>query len=421
MTETFVVHYSEIALKGKNRPEFVKMLRRNIGKALTGFEPVIESRQGRFFLTFAGDKGEAERRLSAVFGVAWFAEATVVEADYAKIREAVLESARSSPGQSFKIDPRRADKSFPMNSMELARALGSDVAEVTGKDVDLSKPDVQVHVDVLKDRALVYSRKVKGSGGLPVGTAGRVMHLFSGGIDSPPAAWLMMKRGCRPVYLHFYLAPTPEGPLNSKVTAEVKVLSAWGGKCTLVLVPFAEYQLATAEAPNDLEPSLFRRFMRMTAETLAPFFGASGISTGDSLSQAASQTLWNLAAFDQGSTLPVLRPLLTYDKEEIITLAKKIGTYEMSLEEYKDCCAIISMHPRTKAKGALISKFADLLGFQELVMKSLRSATLVSYNPASGEMKVTPLEEALRRPPAGHAVGVPFQEADAVLSGPPRN
>jgi thiamine biosynthesis protein ThiI len=414
LAATFVVHYSEIALKGKNRPEFVRILRRNIGRALAGFEPAIDSLQGRFFLTATGDKSEVERRLSAVFGVAWFAEATVVDAAYAKIRDASLESARSSPGRTFKIDPRRADKSFPMNSMELARALGGDVAQATGKTVDLSGPDIRVHVDVLKDRALVYSKKVQGSGGLPVGTAGRVIHLFSGGIDSPPAAWLMMKRGCRPVYLHFYLAPTPEAPLKSKVSEEVKVLSAWAGKSTLVLVPFAEYQLATAEVPNDLEPSLFRRFMRMTAETLAPFFRASAISTGDSLSQAASQTLWNLAVFDQGSSLPVLRPVLTYDKEEIITLAKKIGTYEISLEDYKDCCAIISRHPRTRANGGLISTYAYELGFQGLITKSLRSATLVSYNPATDETKVTPLEEALRKPSTGQAVTVSSQNAKAV-------
>ncbi|MDA4125394.1 MAG: tRNA 4-thiouridine(8) synthase ThiI [Thaumarchaeota archaeon] len=420
MSGSFVVHYSEIALKGKNRPEFVKMLRRNIGRALTGLEPEIHPLQGRFFLTVKGDKAEGERRLAKVFGVAWFAEAAVVDPEYGKIKDAVIESARSSSGKSFKINPRRADKSFPINSMELARTLGGEVAEATGKKVDLSNPDVQVHVDVLKDRALVYSRKVRGPGGLPVGTAGRVMHLFSGGIDSPPAAWLMMKRGCRPVYLHFYLAPTGEAPLKSKVMEEVKALSAWGGKSTLVLVPFAEYQLATAEAPNDLEPSLFRRFMRMTAEALAPLFGASGISTGDSLSQAASQTLWNLAAFDQGSTLPVLRPLLTYDKEEIITLAKQIGTYETSLEEYKDCCAIISRHPRTKAKGELISKFADELGFRVLLAKSLRWATLVSYNPATGETKVTPLDEAMRRPPAGQASGGSLKGAEAELSVPPR-
>ncbi len=404
LARTFAVHYSEVALKGKNRPEFVRILRRNIGRALAHLDPAIESKEGRFFVTVQGDGAEAERRLSTVFGVAWFAEASVIDADYSKIKDATLESARASPGETFKIDPRRTDKSFPITSMALARELGGEVAQATGKKVELSEPDLEIHVDVLKGRALVYSQKMKGPGGLPVGTAGRVMHLFSGGIDSPPAAWLMMKRGCRPVYLHFYLAPSPDVPLKSKVTKELRILSAWGGKSTLVLVPFADYQLATAEVPNELEPSLFRRFMRVTAETLAPHFGASAISTGDSLSQAASQTIWNLGVFDQGCSLPVFRPLLSYDKEEIVTLAKRIGTYEASLEAYKDCCAIISRHPRTRAKASIISEYAESLGFKSVSLKSLQSATLVSYTPAEGELKETPLEEALNRPPMGKAL-----------------
>ena len=397
MTHTFVVHYSEVALKGKNRPEFVRILRRNINRVLSGLAPEISLRDGRVFVTLDADPGDVARRLSKVFGVAWFANASVVGADYVGIREAVLGCARSSAGSTFKIEPRRSDKSFPMSSYELATKLGSEVVAQTGKRVDLSNPDVRFHVDVIRGQALIYSRKSKGPGGLPVGTAGRVVHLFSGGIDSPVAAWLLMKRGCRPVYLHFYLAPTSEAAVNSKITKLVRALSAYGGKSTLVLVPFAEYQLATFGVPPGLEPSLFRRFMRMTAEALAPRFGASGVSTGDSLSQAASQTLWNIGTFDEGSSLPVLRPLLTYDKEEIVSLAREIGTYELSLEEYKDCCSIISRHPRTKAKAPIVAEYARELGFMELAWKSIEEGTLVSYNPSVEETKVTPLIETLRR------------------------
>jgi thiamine biosynthesis protein ThiI len=221
------------------------------------------------------------------------------------------------------------------------------------------------------------------------------MHLFSGGIDSPVAAWLLMKRGVRPVYLHFYLAPTSEGPIQSKVTKLIKVLSAWGGKSTLVMVPFAEYQLASAEVPGELEPSLFRRFMRMTAEHLAPPFGASAVSTGDSLSQTASQTIWNLGVFDSGSSLPVLRPLLSYDKEEVVGLARRIGTYELSLEEYKDCCAIITRHPRTRTNAVKVAEYVQRLGFGDLISRSLESASLVSYSPKNDEMKIAPLFDVI--------------------------
>lgn len=413
LADTFVVHYSEVALKGKNRPEFVRILRRNIIRALAHLGPEIESKEGRLFVTVDADRAEVARRLSTVFGTAWFARANVMDADYGLIRDAVLESARNSGGATFKIDPRRADKSFPLTSMELARKLGAVVGEKTGKRVDLSNPDLAIHVDVIRGRALVYTDKVRGPGGLPVGTAGRAVHLFSGGIDSAVAAWLMMKRGCRPVYLHFYLAPTPEVAVNSKVTKLVKVLSAWGGKSTLVLVPFSEYQLATTDVPAELEPSLFRRFMRMTAECLSPHFRASAVSTGDSLSQTASQTLWNLGVFDQGSSLPVLRPLLSYDKEEVVSLAKRIGTYELSLEEYKDCCAIISRHPRTRAKAGMVSEYARGIGFDGLASKSLGSATLISYSPMADELKVAPLEAALSR--------VPLREGSAGVPGVARS
>jgi thiamine biosynthesis protein ThiI len=397
MPLTFVVHYSEVALKGNNRPEFVKALRRNINRSLAGIDHEVVLADGRFLVATEGGRAEVAQRLSRVFGVSWLAPVTSVNADYQEILAVVLDSATTEPGRSFKIDPRRSDKSFPMTSQELATRLGAEVVEATGKKVDLSNPDVAIHVDLIRGKALIYTNKQRGPGGLPTGTAGRVMHLFSGGIDSPVAAWLLMKRGCRPVYLHFYLGPSPRTALESKITKLVRVLSDYGGKITIVLLPFAEYQLATAGVTSDLEPSLFRRFMRMTAEALAPRFGASAIATGDSLSQAASQTLWNIASFDEGSSLPILRPLLTYDKEEIVTLAKSIGTYELSLEEYKDCCAIITRHPRTKVRSDIIADHVRRLGLQDLVWKALDSATLVTYNPVGDVLKSTPLAEMAPR------------------------
>jgi thiamine biosynthesis protein ThiI len=397
LVRTFVVHYAEIALKGNNRPEFVHALRRNIAAALRGLDSDISSREGRFFVRSESDPAEVLRRLSKVFGVAWFTEAATVPNDIEEIEKAVVSCASSTIGASFKIDPRRSAKSFPMNSHELAVRLGSEVVNRTGRRVDLTRPDTTVHVDVLEKETLVYADKTRGLGGLPVGTAGRVMHLFSGGIDSPVAAWLLMKRGCSPVYLHFYLSPTPEYVFSSKIVRLVKELAIFGGKSTLVLVPFAEYQLATFGAPGELEPSLFRRFMRMTAEALAPSFGAAGISTGDSLSQAASQTIWNLATFDEGSVMPILRPLLSYDKEEIISLARRIGTYELSLQEYKDCCSIISRHPRTRTKPAIISDFAKEFHFSDLVWRSVDGGTLVTYNPSGDTIKTSSLKETLHR------------------------
>ncbi|HEV2225662.1 MAG TPA: tRNA uracil 4-sulfurtransferase ThiI [Nitrososphaerales archaeon] len=401
MPAEFVVHYSEVALKGNNRPEFVKALRRSINKSLSGIDHQTILADGRFMVATKGEGAQVAQRLSRVFGVSWVAPVSAVKPDYQEILATVLGSARSASGRSFKIDPRRSDKSFPLTSQELATKLGAEVVKATGKKVDLSNPDVAIHVDLIRGKALVYTDKVRGPGGLPIGTAGRVIHLFSGGIDSPVAAWLLMKRGCRPVYVHFYLGPSPLTALESKITKLIKVLSDYSGKITIVLLPFAEYQLATAGGPSDLEPSLFRRFMRMTAEALAPRFGASAIATGDSLSQAASQTLWNIASFDDGSSLPILRPLLTFDKEEIVALAKSIGTYELSLEEYKDCCAMITRHPRTKVRSDIISEHVRRFGLKELVWKAIGSATLVTYNPVGGVLKSSPLAEFAPRASAG--------------------
>jgi thiamine biosynthesis protein ThiI len=396
----FVAHYAEVALKGNNRQEFVKSLRKGINRTLSGIDHTVTLSNGRFVIDADGDAEGVGRRLSKVFGVSWYAPVSVVPSEYTRILSEALVAARSAKGGTFKVFARRSDKGFPLTSQELAARLGAEVVRTTGLAVNLTRPDVAIHVDVARGNSFVYVDRLRGPGGLPLGTAGRAIHLFSGGIDSPVAAWLMMKRGTVPVYLHFYLAPTPKSAVESKITGLVKVLSEYAGKSTLVLVPFAEYQLGTTGAPSELEPSLFRRFMRMTAEFLAPMFGASAISTGDALSQAASQTLWNIASFDEGTTLPVLRPLLTYDKDEIISLARRIGTYDLAIEEYKDCCAMITRHPRTRVKGVELSEYVRKLSLQDLVERSVEQATLVTYNPAGDVLKTAPLAEAMPSPKA---------------------
>jgi thiamine biosynthesis protein ThiI len=403
MPGTYVVHYSEIALKGKNRPEFVRVLRRNLRRAVVSLgEVAISSKEGRYIIETSADDAAVMSGLSKVFGVAWFAKAEVTPTDYASMSSAVVEASKGQ-ASSFMVAVRRSDKSYPFGSVEMARKLGSDVVSETGRKVDLDRPATTIHVDILKGRALVYSDKVRGPGGLPVGTAGKVMHLFSGGIDSPVAAWLLMKRGCQPVYLHFYSAPDVEYALKSKVSKLVRTLTAYTGRSNLVLVPFAEYQVATTGAPADAEPSLFRRFMRLTAEALAPKFGTAAISTGDSLSQAASQTLWNLGVFDSGSSLPVLRPVLGYDKEEIVQLARRIGTYELSLEDYRDCCSIVTRHPKTRAKVELIEACSVRFGFQSLVTTCIGHATLATFDMRREQPGITSLQELDREPRLGLA------------------
>jgi thiamine biosynthesis protein ThiI len=202
----------------------------------------------------------------------------------------------------------------------------------------------------------------------------------------------MMKRGCKPVYLHFYIAPTPQSVVESKIADLVKSLSRFGGGTRVILIPFAPYQLATQELPEEFEPTVFRHFMRLVAERLAEEMDFPAISTGDNLAQVASQTLYNLACIDRGCSVPTLRPLLAYDKDEIVQLAKKIGTFEGSLKEYKDCCAIISRHPRTRMRWEYVEESARRFRFGELVSQCISMGSVVSFG---GGPEKPPLLEPL--------------------------
>ncbi len=334
MLSRIVVHYGEIGTKGGNRQVFEGCLRRNILSALRPLGKVkVRMVDNRFFVFLEDEKvPEAKLRLAKVFGIVWFAQVEGVPLAYAEIRETAIRAlAGVSKDASFRVSVRRPNKSFEMTSQALARKLGEDIIEKFGLGVNLSTPDVTLSVDLISDEALVYREHLKGPGGLPVGVTGRVLHLLSGGIDSPVAAWLMMKRGCRPVYVHFYVAPGPEPILRSKIGDLVRRLAQGDEESRLILIPFSPYQLATINLPPEFEPIVFRRFMRMVAERLAGALEFPAISTGDNLAQVASQTLQNMACIDSGGSLPTLRPLLGYDKDEIIHLARQVGTYETSI------------------------------------------------------------------------------------------
>lgn len=369
-----VVHYGEIGTKGGNRQVFETCLRRNIKSSLeTLGQGMVRMIDNRFFVEVEReDLPDAEDRLGRVFGIAWFGEVEGARLDYGQIREAAFRVLSGGPaGKTFRVSVRRANKSFGMKSQELAGKLGEDIIGKLGLRVDLSSPESTLFVDVISREALVYRERRRGLGGLPVGVSGSVLHLLSGGIDSPVAAWLMMKRGCLPVYLHFYVAPSAEAILQSKVGELVRILSRYGGGSTLVLIPFTPYQLATTSLPPEFEPIVFRRFMRVVAERIAIGLGLPAISTGDNLAQVASQTLQNISCIDSGSSMPTLRPVLGYDKDEIIKLAKRVGTYETSILDYKDCCSIVSRHPKTRMKVEDVDEASLRLGFPDLAARSI--------------------------------------------------
>jgi len=385
-----VVHYGEIGTKGANRPVFEKSLERNIRSSLRGLEGLQVKRVNQRFFVTLDERGveAAKDRLARVFGVMWYAQVERAQLSYPAILEtAVTVLGDRQKDSTFRVSARRSDKSFEMGSQDLARKLGEDIISRLGLKVNLSDPDVTLFVDVIRDQVLVYREHVRGLGGLPVGVSGRVLHLLSGGIDSPVAAWLMMKRGCRPTYLHFYLAPSPQAVLNSKVVELVRSLGRYAGQSELILIPFSPYQVATADLPSEYEPIVFRRFVRMVAELLASDLGYPAISTGDNLAQVASQTLQNIVCIDSGASVPTLRPVLAYDKEEIVQLAKQVGTYEISLKEYKDCCAIVSKHPRTRMKVRDVDDACTRLGFDELVLQCIALGDVVTVTADQATVK----------------------------------
>jgi len=396
MVSRFVVHYAEIGTKGANRPVFEEFLERNIRTSLAGLSglKVRRDHQRVFVLVDDDSATDAKRRLAKVFGVAWYAQVESSSTSH----EAILETAvkvlgERARGTSFRVSARRADKTSELSSQALARKLGEGIMERLGLKVDLTHPDSTLYVDVVWGEVLLYCERLKGLGGLPVGVSGRVLHLLSGGIDSPVAGWLMMKRGCRPTYLHFYLAPTAESVLESKIVEIVRELGKYSGGADLILIPFAPYQLATMSLPTDFEPIAFRRFVRLVAERVAPDFACSAISTGDNLAQVASQTLQNLVCIDSGATCPTLRPLITYDKEEIVDLAKQVGTYELSIREYKDCCSIVSRHPRTRMKVAEVDEAASYFRFDALASECIGKGSIITVTPSGAHVR--PFPEAM--------------------------
>ncbi|MBI4014730.1 MAG: tRNA 4-thiouridine(8) synthase ThiI [Candidatus Aenigmarchaeota archaeon] len=372
--ECIGIHYPEISLKGNNRQYFVRKLRDNMRKALKGELFSVETLRDRIVINFTPDSGKARiaEKLKNVFGISHFYLARSCGRDMRKMKEEA--AALLSKNKTFKIKSSRAAKDF-LNSPEINKAMGEEL-EKNGYIVDLEKPEVTLYVDILKDRALLYTEKIRCAGGLPVGSSGKAVVLFSGGIDSPVAAWHMMKRGCRPVYVHFYALRNAEEAKKSKIGTLVDKLSKYSQAARLYLVPYDLFALSVA-GRNEL--ILFRRFMNRVAERIAEKENAKALVTGESVGQVASQTLDNISASEEAVTLPILRPLIGMNKDEIIAKAEEIGTYQESIKEYKDCCSIIAVHPKTRAKLDEIKEDEAKIDMDALVTKTLEKAEIVVH------------------------------------------
>lgn len=349
-----LVHYSEIGLKGKNRPFFERALKENLAQAgrPLGAGPPRRG-AGHLIIPLGGgaDPDRVALRLSKVPGVAWLAPARTTSLDLEEIQKVVLETAVRDGEGSFRIAARRSNKEYGMTSVELNRAVGAHVVERTGRPVDLTTPSSTYGIEVGHRGAYVFSSRIRGLGGLPVGVSGSLISLLSGGIDSPVAAWKMMRRGCRIPFVHFFNDTQDRHGVRDKILELVEILSVTQGPSRLHVVPFAPVQRRIIQfVPAKYRMLVYRRLMFRIAEPIREREGALGYVTGDSVGQVASQTLASINVIYSAATSPIIAPLAGETKEEIIETARRIGTYETSILPYSDCCSyLISPHPATRA------------------------------------------------------------------------
>jgi thiamine biosynthesis protein ThiI len=379
-----LVHYHEIALKARNRPFFVNQLVRNLKRATADF-PVkrIQKLPGRVLLELAGENAaqEVAERVRRVFGVANCCSALRCDLDLEVLKDTAAKVLAGRPFQTFRVTARRAYKTFPLTSPQLNEILGTFVLERFPARVDLKNPELTLFVDILPKEAFIYLEKVPGPGGLPVGVAGRVIALLSGGIDSPVSAYRMMRRGCEVSFVHFHGAPFLDRRTQEKAREIVKLLTRYQYTSRLYLVPFGEVQQeVVVNTPAPYRVLLYRRLMARIAEHLAGLERAKALVTGESLGQVASQTLENLTVIEEAVKLPVFRPLIGMDKEEITEQAKEIGTYEISIQPDQDCCTLfVPRHPATRATMDDIGRAEMTLDLDRLVKAGAERADLEAF------------------------------------------
>ena len=375
--DIILLKYGEISLKGLNRPMFEKQLLANVAKALAPLGKFsIRKSQSTVYVEPLGDDIDmqaATGRLSKVFGIVNICPAAKCQKTIEDIERTTLEclSQIDLNGKTFKVEAKREDKQFPMNSPQLCRHMGAVILKNTeGLSVDVHNPDILVQIEIRKE-AFIFTQKVSGAGGMPVGTAGRAALLLSGGIDSPVAGWMISKRGVVLDAVHFHSHPYTSDRAKEKVIELAKIMTQYTGPIRLHVVPFTDIQLDIIDkCPKNYLTIIMRRLMMRIAEKIARESGAMALITGESIGQVASQTMESLVVTDNAVDMPVFRPCIGMDKEEIVTISKKIDTYETSILPYEDCCTIfVPKHPKTKPSIAEIQEAEKLLTDPEGMME----------------------------------------------------
>ena len=384
-----IVRVGEVALKGMNKPFFERMLAERIVKRLemAGYGSAeVKRQEGLIFVRFDRSLGyEAlAKEISKVFGVASISPAVEAEPDLDAIGEEavrlMLDLIETKGVSTFKVEAKRADKSFPVTSPEIARRVGASVLKgCKVLRVDVHDPDVYLFVDVRHDRSYIYTDKIKGFGGLPLGTNGKGLILLSGGIDSPVAAWMMAKRGMMIEAVHFHSYPYTSPRAQEKVEELAGIVASYCGNFRMHVINILPIQEEIVQHCPEAETTIHvRRFMMRIAEQIAKKCGAMMLITGENLGQVASQTAEALVVTDASVSMPVMRPLIAMDKVDIIAKAEEIGTFEKSIEPYEDCCTVfLPKHPTTKPKLERIEKSEAALDVEALIKAAVESEEIV--------------------------------------------
>ena len=387
MERVILVRYAEIHLKGLNRPFFEKLLVDRIKQALNPVRANVVREQGRIFVYDIPEQliPDCTDRLCRVFGIHSISIARCVEKNWEAIKEAAIEEVTPHAAQTssltFKCFARRSDKRFPMTSEEICRELGHEILEsFPNLSVDVHHPVLPVTVEIRQNNAFVYSGETLGAGGMPVGSNGKAMLLISGGIDSPVAGYMIAKRGVMLDAVHFYSYPYTSERARDKVIELTKLVSRYAGRINLYLVPFTDIQLTIYDkCPSTETTVLMRRLMMKIAERIAKDTGSLALITGESIGQVASQTIESLCVTDDAVSMPVFRPLIGFDKEEIVDKAQKIGTFETSILPYEDCCTVfVPKHPVTKPKVDRLRESEALVDFEPMIEKAISETERMS-------------------------------------------
>ena len=390
--DVILIRYGELALKGRNRDLFEEALVRNVKNVLRSFLKVkVRRNYGRMYVELNGeDAHEVMEQLKRVFGISSFSPTVKVDPAIETIKERALTLIRQIRPQprTFRVETRRADKRFPISSMEVNRMVGTHILRALPDiKVDVHNPETVVNIEIRTEGTYISCETVPGPGGLPVGVSGKVLLLLSGGIDSPVAGWMMMKRGVTLEAIHFHSYPFTSERALQKVRELAQKLAMWGGTIRLHVVPFTEIQTKIREkCPEDYLITIMRRFMMRVSERIAEETKAKALATGESLGQVASQTLESMDTINKVISIPLLRPLVAMDKTEITELSRKIDTYELSILPYEDCCTVFTpKNPVTRPKSYVAERFERALDVEALVDAAVKGTAVEEITTRQSE------------------------------------